>query len=147
MPVGHIKDHRHKNEKEGRVGHLTERAWGEHCCYHPTDSVIIHKHDITITKHSVSFNSQERMANTKHLKENKENYQFVLSECLVYTTSIITTKVEHLILAFLTCSHILLSKLFNYETITLLSIDQTASAISASNLIFYSILDSPWNSA
>ena len=42
--------------------------------------MIIEKQQITLVELTVPFNSPESLTNAKKRKENKENYQFVLSE-------------------------------------------------------------------
>ena len=44
------------------------------------DIVIIQQHEITLLELTVPFNSPEGLANAKHRKEGKENYQLVLSD-------------------------------------------------------------------
>ena len=43
------------------------------------DIVIIQQHEITLPELTIPFNSPEGLANAKHRKEDKENYQVVLN--------------------------------------------------------------------
>jgi len=115
------------------------------------DIVVITNREITLVELTIPYNSPECLANAKHRKETKTNYQLALSDLdsRGYSASLITIEIGALG-HWLPPTRASLQQLLPgvpKSTVTRLLDQTSATTIASSHIIFNARLDNVWNSS